>query len=166
MVTLSYSNENTRYPMKVVLTDRSDRSMYEPTSNVMSSGYGQQDQGYGRTSDQGQPGSPSSSSSQQGQGAPQQHPSPSHQRLAPPSRAPPRRVDHTYRDYSNFPISELPVTKKTPTNFPSKLHQILSTAEFAHVSSQRPTFVSRAHSYVHVTKSNHTMISLITPYPF
>ena len=141
--------------MKVVL----HRPINVPTSNVMSSGYG-------RISDQGQTGAPSSSSSQQGQGAPQQHPSPSHQRLAPPSRAPPRRVDHTYRDYRNFPISELPVTKKTPTNFPSKLHQILSTAEFAHVSSQRPTFVPRAHSYVHVTKSNHTMISLITPYPF
>lgn len=50
-------------------------------------------------------------------------------------RPPPRRVDHTYRDYSNFPLSELPSGKKTPTNFPSKLHQILSTPEYAHVSS-------------------------------
>jgi len=50
-------------------------------------------------------------------------------------RPPPRRVDHTYRDYSNFPLAELPAGKKTPTNFPSKLHQILSTPEYAHVSS-------------------------------
>ena len=49
-------------------------------------------------------------------------------------RPPPRRVDHTYRDYSNFPLAELPAGKKTPTNFPSKLHQILSTPEYAHVS--------------------------------
>ena len=49
-------------------------------------------------------------------------------------RPPPRRVDHTYRDYSNFPLSELSSGKKTPTNFPSKLHQILSTPEYAHVS--------------------------------
>ncbi|KAL7527617.1 hypothetical protein ACHAXR_005478 [Thalassiosira sp. AJA248-18] len=55
--------------------------------------------------------------------------------LAPTSRAPPRRVDHTYHDYSNFPLSELPNGKKAPTNFPSKLHQILSTPEYSHVST-------------------------------
>jgi hypothetical protein len=47
---------------------------------------------------------------------------------------PPRRVDHTYRDFSNFPLDELPTRKRTPTNFPSKLHQILSNPEYAHVS--------------------------------
>ena len=45
-----------------------------------------------------------------------------------------RRVDHTYRDYSNFPLEELPTRKRAPTNFPSKLHQILSNTEYAHVS--------------------------------
>lgn len=54
----------------------------------------------------------------------------------PPTTLPPRRVDHTYRDFSNFPIDELPAArgKRTPTNFPSKLHQILSNPEYAHVS--------------------------------
>jgi hypothetical protein len=45
-----------------------------------------------------------------------------------------RRVDHTYRDYSNFPLEELPIRKRAPTNFPSKLHQILSNPEYSHVS--------------------------------
>lgn len=47
---------------------------------------------------------------------------------------PPRRVDHTYRDFSNFPLEELPTRKRAPSNFPSKLHQILSNPEYAHVS--------------------------------
>jgi hypothetical protein len=47
-----------------------------------------------------------------------------------------RRVDHTYRDYSNFPLDELPTRKRAPTNFPSKLHQILSNPEYSHVSRQ------------------------------
>ena len=51
------------------------------------------------------------------------------------SRPPPRRVDHTYRDYSGYPLSDLPPAKKAPTNFPSKLAQILSTPDFAHVRS-------------------------------
>jgi len=50
------------------------------------------------------------------------------------SRAPPRRVDHTYRDYSSYPLSELPSGKKSPSNFPSKLHQILAAHEYSHVS--------------------------------
>ena len=47
-----------------------------------------------------------------------------------------RRVDHTYSDYSNFPLEELPARKRAPTNFPSKLHQILSNPEYSHVSRQ------------------------------
>ena len=69
---------------------------------------------------------------------------PSHEETAPTTslarqsssasnRAPPRRMDHTYRDYSNFPTADLPVLK-APTNFPSKLHHILSDPEFQHVS--------------------------------
>ena len=50
---------------------------------------------------------------------------------------PPRRVDHTYRDFSNFPLEELPTRKRTPTNFPCKLHQILSNPEYSHVSRPR-----------------------------
>ena len=49
-------------------------------------------------------------------------------------RAPVQRyVDHTYRDFSNFPLEELPTQKKPANNFPSKLHQILSNPEYAHV---------------------------------
>jgi len=53
------------------------------------------------------------------------------------NRAPPRRIDHTYRDYSNFPTEDLPVLK-APTNFPSKLHHILSDPEYQHVISWMP----------------------------
>ena len=49
-------------------------------------------------------------------------------------RAPPRRVDHTYRDYSRTPLDELPLGKKGSTNFPAKLHRILSDPDCAHVS--------------------------------
>jgi len=71
----------------------------------------------------------------------QQRPPQSHSRqpvLVPPKRAPPRRIDHTYRDYSKFPLSELPARKKAPTNFPSKLHHILSTHAFSHIVSWMP----------------------------
>ncbi|KAL3770875.1 LOW QUALITY PROTEIN: hypothetical protein ACHAW5_003963 [Stephanodiscus triporus] len=50
------------------------------------------------------------------------------------SRAPPRRTDHTYRDFSRFAVDELPLNKKAQSNFPAKLHRILSTPEFSHVS--------------------------------
>ena len=53
------------------------------------------------------------------------------------NRAPPRRIDHTYRDYSNFPTADLPVLK-APTNFPSKLHHILSDPEYQHAISWMP----------------------------
>ncbi|KAL3784011.1 hypothetical protein ACHAW5_009116 [Stephanodiscus triporus] len=49
------------------------------------------------------------------------------------ARAPPRRTDHTYRDFSKFAVDKLlPPNKKAQTNFPAKLHQILSTPEFSH----------------------------------
>ncbi len=50
------------------------------------------------------------------------------------SRAPPRRVDHTYRDFSQFSFDKPHSNKKAPTHFPAKLHKILSTPEFSHVS--------------------------------
>ena len=52
---------------------------------------------------------------------------------ASPRRPPPRRVDHTYSDFSHVTAAGLP-RKKSAANFPSKLHQILSTDEFEHVS--------------------------------
>jgi len=48
-------------------------------------------------------------------------------------RPPPRRVDHTYREYSKFPMNELPSGKKD-NNFPAKVHRILSLPEYASVS--------------------------------
>lgn len=50
------------------------------------------------------------------------------------ARAPPRCVDHTYHDYSNFPEEELPHVSKALMNFPTKLHHILSDPENHHVS--------------------------------
>jgi len=61
-----------------------------------------------------------------------------HQSSVPTNRAEPRRVDHTYRDYSKYPLSELPPVKKAPTNFPSKLHQILSDPEYSYIISWMP----------------------------
>ncbi len=55
------------------------------------------------------------------------------------SRAPPRRIDHTYRDFSNYPVKNIPKVSKSQTNFPSKLHHILSDPELAHVSRTRVT---------------------------
>ena len=65
---------------------------------------------------------------------------------ADPHPVPPRRVDHTYRDYSRFPAGEVPPGKaKAPMNFPRKLHRILSTPEFAHVSFFRRPNIWHAH---------------------
>jgi len=50
------------------------------------------------------------------------------------ARAPPRRTDHTYRDFSKYAVDKLlPPNKKAQSNFPAKLHRILSTPEFSHV---------------------------------
>ena len=69
-----------------------------------------------------------------------QAPPPPPARRPPNRQPPPRRVDHTYRDYSNFPETELQQVKKMPTNFPSKLHLILSTPEYANVSFVQSCF--------------------------
>jgi hypothetical protein len=48
-----------------------------------------------------------------------------------------RRVDHTYRDYSEYPPSAAVdgnKLAKATANFPARLHQILSTPEFECVS--------------------------------
>lgn len=52
-------------------------------------------------------------------------------------RQPPRRVDHTYRDYSRVTAEGLPRSKNAAT-FPNKLHRILSAEEFAHIISWMP----------------------------
>mmetsp|Transcript_394 Transcript_394/g.906 ORF Transcript_394/g.906 Transcript_394/m.906 type:complete len:413 (-) Transcript_394:311-1549(-) len=77
-----------------------------------------------------------------------QHDVPTHKpqppRSSPPpssasrNRPPARRVDHTYREYSNLHPSELPIRKKAPTTFPSKLHQILSSSAYTHILSWMP----------------------------
>ena len=47
---------------------------------------------------------------------------------------PPRQVDHTYHDFSHYPTDDLPPLSLAPTNFPTKLHHILSDPEYHHVS--------------------------------
>ncbi|KAL7532986.1 hypothetical protein ACHAWF_004307 [Thalassiosira exigua] len=71
------------------------------------------------------------------------HGAPPPHRAPPPAvRAPPpppsRRVDHTYREYSNYPAGDLPAQKKGPQNFPSKLHRILSTPDYDHIIGWMP----------------------------
>ncbi|KAL7489978.1 hypothetical protein ACHAW6_016180 [Cyclotella cf. meneghiniana] len=48
--------------------------------------------------------------------------------VAPRQFAPPRRTDHTYSDYATQTPSphECPITKKSHSNFPAKLHRIIS----------------------------------------
>lgn len=61
-------------------------------------------------------------------------PPPKQKQPAPRARAPTRRVDHTYRDYSRLPWDKQPVSGKTGSSkFPAKLHKILSNPEFSHV---------------------------------
>ena len=56
-------------------------------------------------------------------------------RLGASPRLLPCRVDHTYRDISQVTAAGLPRKKnKFVSNFLSKLHQMLSTEEFVHVS--------------------------------
>jgi hypothetical protein len=50
------------------------------------------------------------------------------------NRIPSRRMDHTYQDYAYYSTGSLPMPSKTPSNFPSKLHHILSDPENHHVS--------------------------------
>ncbi len=67
----------------------------------------------------------------------QQSPSFSSSQSFPPSpaRPSPRRADHTYHDYSRFPLTDLPPSKKASATFPSKLHRILENPAYVHVSS-------------------------------
>ena len=50
----------------------------------------------------------------------------------------PRRTDHTYRDFSKYPADHIPTDRRTQNNFPAKLHQILSTHAYSHVSVNPP----------------------------
>lgn len=61
-------------------------------------------------------------------------------------------VDHTYRDYSRYLQEGGKVArhKKSDTNFPAKLHEILSTPEFSHIITWmvRTSFVVAFHPCV------------------
>ena len=79
----------------------------------------------------------------------------------PPSRgrqAPPRRVDHTYRDYSHVTTGEDLPRKKSAANFPSKLHRILSTPEFAHVSCPRRPSSRPSRCRLRLTPASHAYL--------
>ena len=70
-------------------------------------------------------------------------------------RAPHRRVDHTYIDYSQFPLDRLPKDKKGSTNFPAKLHRILSNPEYSHVRhSLQTNIVGPMRSILHLIPIN------------
>ena len=61
---------------------------------------------------------------------------------AAPTRqiAPPRRTDHTYYDYATQTPSpyEYPVTKKSTSNFPAKLHRMISDPANAQAIQWQP----------------------------
>jgi hypothetical protein len=54
--------------------------------------------------------------------------------------APPRRTDHTYHDYATQTPSpyEYPVTKKSTSNFPAKLHRMISDPSNSHAIQWQP----------------------------
>ena len=53
--------------------------------------------------------------------------------------APPRRTDHTYYDYATqTPSPEYPVTKKSTSNFPAKLHRMISDPANAQAIQWQP----------------------------
>jgi hypothetical protein len=75
-----------------------------------------------------------------------------HHGSKPPLRSakPPRKVDHTYRDFSHYPTDDLPPLSLAPTNFPTKLHHILSDPEYHHVRQSwisLSTFIHYTHTY-------------------
>ena len=81
-------------------------------------------------------------------------------------RASSRRVDHTYRDYSLFPSDRLPNGKRGSTNFPAKLHRILSNPdEYSHV---RHSLQSNTSSYQSMPSSIFSPSSYTNqcPHPF
>ncbi|KAL7481176.1 hypothetical protein ACHAW6_006855 [Cyclotella cf. meneghiniana] len=53
---------------------------------------------------------------------------------------PPRRTDHTYHDWAQYPPddSAIRTTKKSNNNFPAKLHRILSNPEHSCAISWQP----------------------------
>ena len=51
-------------------------------------------------------------------------------------RIPPRRIDHTYCDYSRCAVELLRTGKRAAENFPSILHVILSSPKTTRVSSE------------------------------
>mmetsp|Transcript_27391 Transcript_27391/g.54803 ORF Transcript_27391/g.54803 Transcript_27391/m.54803 type:complete len:369 (+) Transcript_27391:214-1320(+) len=55
-----------------------------------------------------------------------------------PSPPPPRRVNHTYRDFSRFEPISMNKDRRSSSNFPAKLHMMLSNPEHAHVISWMP----------------------------
>ena len=55
------------------------------------------------------------------------------------AEAQPKRIDHTYYDYSTYKVGDdFKKGKKAGSNFPAKLHQILSNPAFVHVISWMP----------------------------
>jgi hypothetical protein len=55
-----------------------------------------------------------------------------------PCATPPGRVDHTYRDFSHFPHDGDYKGKRATSNFPAKLHMILSNPAYSHVITWMP----------------------------
>jgi len=51
---------------------------------------------------------------------------------------PPRLTDHIYQDYSTYPVEHCPTNMKPSTNFPTQLHEILSTPKYSHIISWMP----------------------------
>ncbi|KAL7461049.1 hypothetical protein ACHAXS_001484, partial [Conticribra weissflogii] len=54
------------------------------------------------------------------------------------SSPPPRRVNHTYRDFSRFEPITVSKDRRASSNFPAKLHMMLSNPEHAHVICWMP----------------------------
>ena len=66
-------------------------------------------------------------------------------------------VDHTYRDYSTVVAKDLTDCRARDALFPSKLHSILSTEEYAHIITWKP------HGRAWVVLDKSKLVSVILP---
>lgn len=71
--------------------------------------------------------------------------------------APPRRTDHTYHDYATQSPSpyEFPVTKKSTSNFPAKLHRMISDPSNSQTIQWQPHGRGKFYTSSHTVRQHH-----------
>lgn len=82
--------------------------------------------------------------------------SPAKQEVVARQPAPPRRTDHTYHDFSTHTLSpyEYPSWKKSKSNFPAKLHRMISDPANANIIQWQPHGRGKPLSLISLLRSN------------